>query len=680
MKVLVLLAACAALCAADPPFQGDKSVCTPPTNTNVPGAPSLPTLPDQFQTEVEGNFIDKSYSIEAWEYYDGKNNRGVLHLVQPLSGDKIDIDTIYDYDDEQAIIVARLPKVGGVDLGPLCTVQDIKTYSLNFVFGVDIGGQHAHIMSPAAVLRLDPKNMVYVGKDTVRGIAVNHWKGCLYWDNVKTTMSIHWYLSDPKMWTNPNSKDAVPVRAMVSGKVKVNSTLTRQFEHLYDFIHFKPGTVDEMAFEVPRGVSCPGRKGAKKLPALPNAFSFNAEIVMPSVNYVGYSREEYDFNSHVAKIVYTPMPTAGDTSAKEYGIRELVEVHDFNTGVAYIMDPMIGNCTVTPISALGFDAVQNAPGTVRIRNPKEFFYFDGTDFVYQGLKKVRDMDSYTFSGVRKNFAPLKPLNEDATLEWAFVTEDWMENADGTLEKMTPVRFDINSLTTKFTYNIFDFKTEKPDIFDYDIGQCYIFRDRRYFQFLLPGEFKDIVAVNMKEFKYSVLVSILGYTVISPLRVANLNLDFDDKNIIVSFSMLDVAPIKGDINATIKTETPLAFASTLLEKTINAGNFQVLMSVDTFNDPIILTAKPYSLQQIVHEAVTQEGYSSGIMAAVGIGTLIGGFLIGAIIIIIVVRARGSLPAINIPGRGSSGDNNMHIRFENEFENPSYDVNAQPIQNS
>ena len=47
-------------------------------------------------------------------------------------------------------------------------------------------------------------------------------------------------------------------------------------------------------------------------------------------------------------------------------------------------------------------------------------------------------------------------------------------------------------------------------------------------------------------------------------------------------MLDVAPIKGDLNHTV-TETPLNFAATLLTKTINAGVFQVLMSVDTFND-------------------------------------------------------------------------------------------------
>jgi len=626
MKILVFVAACVVLCRGAPPFQGDTSVCTPP-NTNVPGAPPLPTLPDQFQTEVEGNFIHKRTSIEAWEYYDGKNNRGVLHLVQPLSGDKIDIDTIYDYTEEQAIIVARLPKVGGVDLGPLCTVQAIKDYSLNFVFGVDIGGTHAHIMSPAAVLRLDPKEMAYVGDDAVRGINVNHWKGCLYWENSKTTMSIHWYLSDPKTWTNPNSKDAVPVRAIVHGKVHVNSTLTRDFEHIYDFIHFKPGTVDKRAFEVPRGVQCPGRKGVKKLPNLPSAFSFNAEIIMPTVDYVGYSREEYDFKTHIARIDYTPMPSQ-NTVAMKYGTNPITEVHDFNTGVAYIMDPMIGNCTVTTISALGFDAAQDNPGVVRMRNPKEFFYFDGTQFTYEGLKVVRDIDAHTFVGVRKNFKPLMPLKEDATLEWAFAAENWMENSDGTLERMVPVRFDVNSLTTKFTYNIYDFKTEKPDIFDYDVGQCYIFSNRRFFQFALPGSFRDIVAVNMKEFKYSILVSLLGTTVLSPLRITNLRFDFDEENIIVSFSMLDVAPIKGDVNSNI-TETPLDFAATLLTKTINGGLFQVIMSVDTFNDPIVLTAKPYSIKEIVHQSETTTGYSSGSMALLGVFMSIFGILGGLI---------------------------------------------------
>ena len=58
-----------------------------------------------------------------------------------------------------------------------------------------------------------------------------------------------------------------------------------------------------------------------------------------------------------------------------------------------------------------------------------------------------------------------------------------------------------------------------------------------------------------------------------------------------------------------------------------------------------------------------------MAAVGIGTLIAGLLIGAIIIIILVRKRGSLPNMLDP-------NNIKMR-ENEFENPAYDVNAPPL---
>ena len=50
------------------------------------------------------------------------------------------------------------------------------------------------------------------------------------------------------------------------------------------------------------------------------------------------------------------------------------------------MDPALGNCTALPISGVGFDAKFASDAIhVRIRNAKEFFYFDKSQYAYEGI-------------------------------------------------------------------------------------------------------------------------------------------------------------------------------------------------------------------------------------------------------------------------------------------------------
>lgn len=46
---------------------------------------------------------------------------------------------------------------------------------------------------------------------------------------------------------------------------------------------------------------------------------------------------------------------------------------------------MRGNCSVTPIAGSDFDAHSLDATTVRIRTAKEFFYFDKTQYAYEGV-------------------------------------------------------------------------------------------------------------------------------------------------------------------------------------------------------------------------------------------------------------------------------------------------------
>jgi len=53
-----------------------------------------------------------------------------------------------------------------------------------------------------------------------------------------------------------------------------------------------------------------------------------------------------------------------------------IHVTVFIPGVAYITDKRRGNCSYRTIEGGDFDDRSSGPNTVRIRNSKEFFYFD----------------------------------------------------------------------------------------------------------------------------------------------------------------------------------------------------------------------------------------------------------------------------------------------------------------
>lgn len=58
-------------------------------------------------------------------------------------------------------------------------------------------------------------------------------------------------------------------------------------------------------------------------------------------------------------------------------------------GVAYITDNLKGNCSVIPIENNTFDTRFSDPAHVRIRSSKEFFYFDQSQYIYEGQVRRR---------------------------------------------------------------------------------------------------------------------------------------------------------------------------------------------------------------------------------------------------------------------------------------------------
>lgn len=590
----------------------DSSICqdpvAPPGVTPIP----KPTIPEQFSAHIECTIKNKNMTIDMHEFFDNTNNRGAL--IQTQDGEPF--MAWYDYSINE--FISYFPTVG------LCTASKLSDSNQRFLYGYQTSsGSTGHIFSAGQALHFqtDAKE-VYMGQSMVRGIAVDVWKSCQYWDAFDATMTVSWYFSADNEWDTPVGQ-AVPIGAHVKGAVWDTPTSAgRPFEHYYDIFHFRTGSLQPLpnrVFQTPPGVLCTNRINTKPVPSVPDAFSFTVEVVDKTLGTVSYMTEYYDSVNNFVRYTYRPSPRENSP----FGTNDLIEVHDFNTGVAYVTDKRHGNCTVTKIN-LTFDGSKNGPTTLRLRSSREFFYFNSINFTYEGVNKVRNIDTDTWVGQRANYPP--GVGGTSTWQWFFATDNWFEINTGLNQGGVPVQMNIDAPNAgmSYEYHMFNFKNSVPDLLKYDVSACYVNRDRRKFLMKFPGQYTSVVDSNLDQFKYFVLMGLTQTMSISSLRVSNIQVFFD-KDIVVTFEVLDVAPIKGDVTK-YKPETPLATAANTLINKINSQQFFIAMHFANNNDFTGMIPMPKSLIETTYlwnsqtgQAIPQAstGYGAGVMAAVGV---------------------------------------------------------------
>ncbi|XP_050396836.1 uncharacterized protein LOC126815310 [Patella vulgata] len=618
----------------------DTSVCDPQNYAKLaaqnPPEHPVPQLPDHFTVRVECNILDQNITIDIKEFYDGPNDRGAVHMWQ--NGTNIHLLFSYKTDELLAIV----DQDDGI---AQCAVQKLSTSPFQYLFGLTkYTNGTDRVSSPQMAFKFGGNiPEVYNGTDVVRGIIVSKWESCIYWAKDDATMRTTYYFSSSVNWTN-SLVEVEPVRAHVFGRSK-NATVTRDWEHIYDFADFTDNIVGDESetYEVPHQTYCPGRIVTKEIPTISDAFTFSSEILDLNAQTINIIKEYYDFNSHLFRYDYYPDVAEGTPT---YGTNLLTRIHDFNTGVAYIVDTVNGNCSVTPIDATGLDAAVAPGGNARIRTKEEFFDLAGVNYEYTGVKKIRGIDCDVYTAQRNDW-PVPGDNIISNWEWSFATQDWLESVGYQFEFNLPIQFRVTSYDTDIdtVYNLYSYKEDRPYIWKFDISPCFSFDNRKDIQFALNGQFRQIVEPNELLFKDFVVVSIAGFSSVSPLRVANLQFSYINDDIIVSFSLLDVAPITGDVQH-IK-ELTLEEADALFEKTVNSGDFIVKMDVDTFNDLATLRATPYTykstdvyLNADKNVYITaSDGYSSGSMAGLGIAMIIISFGIGFGILFFVFKMKG-----------------------------------------
>ena len=73
------------------------------------------------------------------------------------------------------------------------------------------------------------------------------------------------------------------------------------------------------------------------------------------------------------------------------------------------------------------------------------------------------------------------------------------------------------ITTTQTYNYFDFKLEKPDIFSFGLERCYSGAGSKHLKFTINDVTHDSIS-DMHEFKHKILEKISEVTYLLPTRI------------------------------------------------------------------------------------------------------------------------------------------------------------------
>ncbi|XP_045159313.2 uncharacterized protein LOC123524856 [Mercenaria mercenaria] len=530
--------------------QGKTPYCTKFTGTASPNDPTLPDLPDQFQATIEANFVNKNYTITAYEYFDNPGNRAAIRAKK----NNTDNISLFDYTNNQVTYI----------YGKTCKVKILTKDQTDVFFGNLSKNGIPHILNTQGALHiLKSSGQQYHGRDKVRGITVDHWQSCLYWPQLRANFTLDYYFS-VENWKDPVAYPRIPVRAYVKGVQTDFTGVVSNVEHYYDYIDFRTSVDDPTVFEPPLGVVCPGRVN-KPTPEVKNYFHAKIETVDAATTTIYETDFWYDRTKNIARRdVRLPAQVAG--IAKDTLV---TLIDDYNYGILYIQDKVTGNCQMMPIPETDMTANINQTASsidylwykLTIKGPRELLDLDG-NFTYTGKRTVRGLSCNVFTGIRPMGA-----GTFATYEYFVLADGYnvYPDDDPDVSQNVPVQLTISNdtLGIHITQTITTFSEAHPDLSLFDISSCYPENASVSFSVKFQGDYKTGLRDEIIREAHSKMAAVMN---VSPLRVQNVLINYDNSFVYISAKLMDVAPVLKQFtlykkNYTSYTLNDLTYAST-----------------------------------------------------------------------------------------------------------------------
>ncbi|KAH9519428.1 hypothetical protein Btru_075503 [Bulinus truncatus] len=340
-------------------------------------APPLPELPRQYSVRVEANIMQKQWTTEVVEHYDAVKHRA--STLTTFNG--TDTTAIFNFQNGEKYVVFE---------NGSCRTERIH-YD---VFGFSRFGEMSMqtMATVNEVFRIGTGfNQTYVGKDTVRGIPVDHWTSCQEWTAVGAWFQLDYYFSDPD-YTTAAGRSQIPVRAVVNGSARNTDSHvgspqgSHQFYHIYDFTSFRPGPFsDEGVFRIPRGVVCYDRVNTRPLPSLPLRFEMDVEVIA-SGSQSRQKQESIVYDSvHGVMQTSRVLPYRVGPKNRMGSSLSVTTVEDFVNRIVFVINEKNNSCSVRKLKTdFGQEDLSHRMSLFEAATGAK-------DYVYQGKTNVRDL-------------------------------------------------------------------------------------------------------------------------------------------------------------------------------------------------------------------------------------------------------------------------------------------------
>ncbi|XP_033625272.1 uncharacterized protein LOC117288500 [Asterias rubens] len=638
--LLVLLAALCLISGVQ--SQPDSDVCTLHGPTV---GPPLPVLPEKYMLKVEANIQGWNHTIEVIEFYDGVSNRGA-------------VNNIWKGAVSQTVVSYTTEEIFHVGSDGSCRVEKVTASSFN-IYGFQIVNGTAHIGNINDIFRFGAQyNETYMGQTTIRGIPANHWQSCLYQEEQGSTSLLDYYFTvanysgaygDREVPLRLELNGRAPNREFIHGKV-VPSNGTHNYSHVYEFfdVQYHPEFPDR-SFEPHLGVVCPGRKSPKPFPVIPDHFSVNYEMVSTERHNVFYARQAYNYKSKMSATYYTLLISGTPT--------KFHSLDDFNTGLTYQINLNNGSCNITPIGLAGGDA-SLAPDNVhvQIKDVANLLYLGIDDWQYQGLTKLREIDTESWIAKKLNYSSGNRPISNITVEFFFSTATW--NTEGGLQNTSnmPVMAKYQWSEKKngteemvnhnYIINFFHFEANNISTSHFDLSPCFSDDNSEELAFDIAnkGAYSQYILNNTIEFYHGAQYSIAKAAAVTPTRVASLfAAKGSDGVTTVFFQLLGIPWVKGNaVNTT--SQTPLDEAYMNLEDAVNSG--QLRLDFKHKGEDVYVSPQSNSLRtEFTFDEPDDEASSFSVGTFIGFG--FGMFILGGLLcagIVFVIRKKMVEPSV------------------------------------
>ncbi|XP_059085221.1 uncharacterized protein LOC131882163 isoform X2 [Tigriopus californicus] len=498
--------------------------------------------------------------------------------------------------------------------------------------------------------------------EPVDGIPVVKYTGFMENTDVSAKLQIEYFWSDAALWQGTAGLNrSMPVQARITGTGDFSGTHegVETVDVTVSFSEYLAVEEDLDAFLPPRDIYCEKREATLKLPELPRAFHYNAELIYFFSNEDGSVREFiisprqewYDYAAKITRSDYKPVDPSNPNNPFDGATGFVSEVKDFTSGISYVTRLDSGECHLRKISSeQGSDITHNEDGTISMTDPFEYWNYDDLSFASNGVFDERGIRAEFYVSDLIPGQVIDGIQFNRTQIFALTTGLYLTEGGSELEFIVPVRIETYpmeeywNLKTRLVYNIMGFEYFLPDFNTYDISAC--FEDKAMDHRLIRIGWSEEMDVKsgVKIIRDEIRTQASIGAQVSLIRIQNIeiNLEKENKAIVAIFTLVDYPRDEfGEPSDDLPPEVTLPLSSAVenLRQYIQDDKFVIEIPVMEDKSGQVVSARADSN---VFEAVdradgnsndgSKKRYSPGAMAGLAFGMLI----LGALLVVGVMR--------------------------------------------